>query len=72
MLKSIVQLVSSLSEDNRKKDEEIKMLKQKLQYRHTEINDLRYKTRQLEKKVTEYENELSDGAGVPPDFRMSA
>jgi cell division septum initiation protein DivIVA len=39
--------VQNLHEENQDLKNEVKELKQKLQYRHTEINDLRFSKRQL-------------------------
>lgn len=44
-------LICLLNEENKTLKHEIKTLKQKLQYRHTQINDLRYKTKELQKKL---------------------
>lgn len=40
-------IVKQLQAENENLKEEIKALKQKLQFRHTEINDLRYTKKQL-------------------------
>ena len=40
-------IVKQLQAENENLKEEIKTLKQKLQFRHTEINDLRYTKKQL-------------------------
>ena len=52
MLQSIKTLVQNLKEENEQLKIELKETKQKLQYRHTEINDLRYTKKQLEKALT--------------------
>lgn len=52
MLKSVKTLVQNLHEENEQLKRELKETKQRLQYRHTEINDLRYSKKQLEKALT--------------------
>jgi cell division septum initiation protein DivIVA len=47
MLATVKTLVQNLHEENQGLKEEVKELKQKLQHRHTEINDLRYAKKQL-------------------------
>jgi cell division septum initiation protein DivIVA len=47
MLATVKTLVQNLHEENQDLKNEVKELKQKLQYRHTEINDLRFSKRQL-------------------------
>jgi hypothetical protein len=51
MLQSVKTLVHNLNEENEQLRRELKETKQKLQYRHTEINDLRYAKKQLLKVV---------------------
>lgn len=53
MLKTVKTLVRNLNEENETLKKEIKELKQRLQYRHTEINDLRYTKKQLTKLLDE-------------------
>lgn len=53
MLKTVKTLVRNLNEENETLKKEIKELKQRLQYRHTEINDLRYSKKQLTKMLDE-------------------
>lgn len=47
MLATVKTLVQNLHEENQELKEEVKTLKQKLQYSHTTINDLRFAKRQL-------------------------
>jgi regulator of replication initiation timing len=47
MLATVKTLVQNLHEENQGLKEEVKELKQRLQHRHTEINDLRYAKKQL-------------------------
>jgi cell division septum initiation protein DivIVA len=47
MLATVKTLVHNLHEENQELKEEVKELKQKLQFRHTEINDLRHAKREL-------------------------
>jgi len=51
MLPSIKLLVQNLHEEKTKLEKENRELKQKLQYRHTEINDLRYTKKQLMRQL---------------------
>ncbi len=51
MLKTVVKLVRNLHDEVQQLKEENLTLKQKLQYRHTQINDLRYAKRELEKRL---------------------
>jgi cell division septum initiation protein DivIVA len=53
MLKSVKTLVQTLQEENEQLKQELKETKQKLQYRHTQINDLRYSKRQLLNKLSQ-------------------
>jgi chromosome segregation ATPase len=53
MLKSVKTLVQNLQEENEQLKRELKETKQKLQYRHTEINDLRYTKKQLLSKLNQ-------------------
>ena len=55
-------------------EKELKETKQKLQYRHTTINDLRYTIRQMQKASENAlsENELRNGTGVARRLRMRA
>lgn len=56
MLPSFKTLVSNLSEKNRELEEENRMLKKKLQFRHTEINDLRYTKKLLQRQLDNMSN----------------
>lgn len=51
MSPTIMSLINSLNDDNKRLMEENKQLKQKLAFRHTEINDLRYAKRELTKRL---------------------
>jgi predicted nuclease with TOPRIM domain len=51
MLKTVKKLIVDLHDDRQRLSSEVSVLKKKLQHRHTEINDLRYKTRELEKRL---------------------
>lgn len=51
MSPAISALIKSLHDDVTRLSEENKELRQKLAYRHTEINDLRYSRKQLIKQL---------------------
>lgn len=51
MLKTLTKLYNNLNTENQNLKAEVIELKQKLQYRHTTISDLRYAKRELEKKL---------------------
>lgn len=51
MLSTIKLLIQNLHEEKEKLEQENQELKQKLGYRHTEINDLRYAKKQLMKHI---------------------
>lgn len=51
MKSTIEKLVEQQQEEIEKLKQELKETKQKLQFRHTEINDLRYTKRQLLKAI---------------------
>jgi hypothetical protein len=53
MLSTVKKLVYDMNVKNAELENEVKRLKQKLQFRHTEINDLRYSKRMLQKKLEE-------------------
>lgn len=55
MLNAVKKFVHNFSSNKRLK-REIEELKQKLQHRHTEINDLRYTKKILTKKIDEIRN----------------
>jgi len=74
MLPTINKLILNLTTQVADLEKELKETKQKLQYRHTEINDLRYKIRQMD-KASENDlpkDELRNGAGVARRLRVSA
>lgn len=56
MISSVKKLIGNLHDENGQLKQEIKELKQKLQHRHTEINDLRYAKRVLINKLRLVEN----------------
>lgn len=58
ILHSVKKLVYSLKTENDELREEVGKLKQKLQYRHTEINDLRYTKKMLKQKLRVLEGGL--------------
>lgn len=75
MLKKMARYL--LKEEISEKDAEIKTLKQTLGFRHTTINDLRYKVRVLENKISEtndndVSNKLQQSSRVAQKIRMSA
>jgi cell division protein FtsL len=74
MLPTINKLILNLTTQVADLEKELKETKQKLQYRHTEINDLRYKIRQMD-KASENDlpkDELRNGTGVARRLRVSA
>lgn len=51
MISTVKTLIVGLNEENTELKQEIKELKRKLQFRHTQINDLRYSKKQLDKEL---------------------
>lgn len=51
MLSTVKKLVTTIHQENENLREEVKRLKQLLQYRHTTISDLRFAKKELEKVV---------------------
>lgn len=61
MLHTVKKLITNLKLENVKLQEEVKDLKQKLQYRHTEINDLRYTKKLLMGVIHNDKNKFRNG-----------
>lgn len=64
MIYTVKKLINNLNSENGKLKQEVKELKQKLQFRHTEINDLRYTKKLLLRQINEKQfrnDKLSNG-----------
>lgn len=59
MLKTVQTLVQNLKMENEELKKELKETKQKLQYRHVEINDLRYTKKSLMKIIQQLKSRSS-------------
>ena len=51
MLSTVKVLIQNLNDEKEKLEQENQELKKKLSYRHTEINDLRWSKKQLQKQI---------------------
>jgi len=73
MSPTINKLILDLKAKADELEQELKETKQKLQYRHTEINDLRYTIRQMKKVMPHNDtDEFSNGTELARRLRMSA
>lgn len=57
MLKSVKRLLIEQNQEIESLKKELKETKQKLQYRHTEINDLRFIKKQMARIISQLEKE---------------
>lgn len=57
MLGSVKQLLINQNQEIESLKKELKETKQKLQYRHTEINDLRFIKKQMARIISQFERE---------------